>query len=153
MAKRTQASVYVFKVALQGAKKIWRRIAVRSDQSLDDLHSAIFDAFDRDDEHLYSFYFRRPGATPRSPLRDAVEYTHPESAEASGEKSAADAIIGKLGLKPDQKFVYVFDFRDDWRHEVTVESVEGPLESVEYPLILEKNGKSPPQYPDLDDEE
>jgi hypothetical protein len=40
MAKRVAASVVVFKVALQGRKGIWRRIAVRSDQTLDDLHEA-----------------------------------------------------------------------------------------------------------------
>ena len=54
--KSTTAKVYVFKVALKGAKRIWRRIAIRSDQTLDELHQATFDAFDRYDEHLYSFY-------------------------------------------------------------------------------------------------
>ena len=50
-------SVYVFKVALSGSKRIWRRIAMRPAQTLDDLHEAIFTAFDRYDEHLYSFFF------------------------------------------------------------------------------------------------
>jgi hypothetical protein len=38
MAKPIEATAYVFKVALQAAKGIWRRIAVRSDQTLDDFH-------------------------------------------------------------------------------------------------------------------
>lgn len=48
--------MFVFKVALKGARRIWHRIAIRSDQTLDDLHKAIFNAFDRYDEHIYSFY-------------------------------------------------------------------------------------------------
>ena len=53
--------IFVFKVALAGQKSIWRKIAMRGNQTLDDLHEAIFDAFDRYDEHLYSFYFPPPG--------------------------------------------------------------------------------------------
>jgi len=49
--------VYVLKVALCGSKGIWRRIAMLPAQTLDDLHEAIFTAFDRYDEHLYSFFF------------------------------------------------------------------------------------------------
>jgi len=37
-----RATLYVFKVALAGQKSIWRRIAIPSDQTLDDLHEAIF---------------------------------------------------------------------------------------------------------------
>jgi len=59
--------VFIFKVALAGRKNIWRKIAIKGNQTLDDLHGAIFDAFDRYDDHLYSFYFPlKPGKiTPR----------------------------------------------------------------------------------------
>ena len=53
--------IFIFKVALAGRKSIWRKIAMRGNQTLDDLHEAIFDAFDRYDEHLYSFYFPAAG--------------------------------------------------------------------------------------------
>src|SRR5829696_7304211 len=159
MAKRTAATVYLFKVALQGAKKIWRRIAVRSDQSLDDLHRAIFDAFDRDDEHLYSFYFPAPGTKGRKALQTAVEYTHPVNAEEGdpfGDRplhNAGETPLGTLGLIPKQTFLYLFDFGDDWWHELTVEQTDGPVEKGRYPRVVERHGESPPQYPDADDEE
>ncbi|MBN1508626.1 MAG: hypothetical protein JW955_17395 [Sedimentisphaerales bacterium] len=41
------ATVYTFKVALAGHKSIWRRIAVRGNQTLDHLHEVIFAAFNR----------------------------------------------------------------------------------------------------------
>jgi hypothetical protein len=148
-------SVFVFKVALSGQKSIWRRIAARGDQTLDDLHEAIFDAFDRDDEHLYSFYFPKPGAKGRNRTRDAVEYSHPCVLEddPGAARNAAKTKLGGLGLKPKQVFLYLFDFGDSWWHDITVEQIDAPVEEGRYPQIVEKHGKSPSQYPDMDDEE
>jgi hypothetical protein len=153
-------SVFILKVALAGRKSIWRRIALRGDQTLDDLHEAIFDAFDRDDEHLYSFYFPRAGTKGRgrARLRDAVEYACPFSCEDSGPFSdealhnAAETELSSLGLKPGQVFLYLFDFGDEWWHEITVEKVDAPEAKGKYPQVVEKHGKSPPQYPDVDEE-
>lgn len=150
--------LFVFKVALAGRKSIWRRIALRGDQTLDDLHEVIYDAFDRDDEHLYSFYFPKPGAKGRNRLRGAVEYGHPYMVEEPGPfgdapNDAAQAKLEALKLRPKQVFLYLFDFGDEWWHEIIVEQVDAPAEKGKYPRILEKHGKSPPQYPDWDDED
>lgn len=150
--------VYVFKVALAGRKNVWRRVAVRASQTLDHLHEAIFDAFDRYDEHLYSFYFPKPGAKGRNRLRDAVEYSHPymrEEPDPFGEvpRSAAKARLSTLGLKPGQVFLYLFDFGDQWWHEITVEQTDAVPEKGKYPRVLQRHGPSPPQYPDVDDGE
>jgi len=151
-------AVFVFKVALAGEKHIWRRLALRSDQTLDDLHWAIFRAFDRDDEHLYSFYFPRPGTKGRARMRDALEYTCPYACEEPSPFSdevlhnAAESELGALGLKPRQVFFYLFDFGDEWWHQIAVEKIDAEPEKGKYPRVLEKAGESPPQYPDADDE-
>jgi hypothetical protein len=148
-------SVFVFKVALSGRKSIWRRIALRANQTLDDLHEAIFDAFDRDDEHLYSFYFPQPGAKGRARMRDAVEYACPFSCddpENEPLRNAAKTTLNRLSLQPGQAFLYLFDYGDNWLHEITVEETNAPADEGDYPRILESRGKSPPQYPDLDEE-
>ena len=151
------ATIFVFKVALAGHKSTWRRITVRGTQTLDDFHEAIYDAFDRYDEHLYSFYFPKPGAKGRNRLRDAVEYAHPfmlEEPDPFGGTpgNAARAKFSSLGLKPKQVFFYLFDFGDEWWHEITVEQIDAPAEKGKYPRIVEKHGDSPPQYPDFDEE-
>lgn len=144
--------IFVVKVALSGRKSVWRRIALRGTQTLDDLHEAIFDAFDRDDEHLYSFYFPKPGSKGRARIRDAEEYTCSYAADELGAKST-EVKLKSLGLTPKRKFHYLFDFGDEWWHEITVEQTDGPAEKGEYPRVLEKHGASPPQYPDLEEEE
>jgi hypothetical protein len=150
--------IFVLKVALAGRKSIWRRIALRGSQTLDDLHEAIFDAFDRDDEHLYSFYFPRPGTKGRARLRDAAEYACPFSCKDAGPfsddilRNAAKTALSSLGLEPGKVFLYLFDFGDSWLHEITVEQTDATPEEGKYPRVLEKHGQSPPQYPDMDEE-
>jgi len=145
-------SVYVFKVALSGSKRIWRRIAVRPTQTLDDLHEAIFTAFDRYDEHLYSFYFPERPTTSLRAIYDSPQYAHPYDAENPSPfadepvENAAKTKLSALGLVPKRKFVYLFDFGDEWWHEITVEQTAAPREPGKYPRVLEKHGDSPPQY-------
>ena len=151
--------VYILKVALCGAKGIWRRIAVVPTQTLDDLHEAIYAAFDRDDEHLYSFYFpERPTASLRK-IYDSPQFTHPVAAADPGflgdDKipNAAKTKLKSLGLVPKRRFYYLFDFGDDWWHEITVETTDAPREAGVYPRVIERQGDSPPQYPDMEEDE
>ena len=51
--------VYKFKVALDYNKKIYRHIEILGNQTLCEFHDIIYKAFDRDEEHLYSFYLTR----------------------------------------------------------------------------------------------
>jgi len=152
MSKSASHSVYVFKVALKNAKRIWRRIAVRSDQTLHHLHEAIYMAFDREEEHLYSFYFPRAARRGRAWLRDAIEYTHPfnlEKGNLLGDPdlyNAADTTLDRLGLAVGQEFEYLFDCCDEWWHEIVVEQVDGAMDEGSYPRILQRQGRSPRQY-------
>ena len=153
MTETNATKVYIFKVALKGAKRIWRRIAMLGNQTLDDFHEAIYTAFEREEEHLYSFYFPLPGSRGRARLREAIEYTHPYSFEDNpfaDERchNAATTKIEDLGLKKGQQFEYLFDFGDRWWHEIIVEQTDGEVEKGRYPRIIEKHGKSPPQYPE-----
>lgn len=47
---------YTFKVWLPPEKSIFRKIEIRADHTLLTLHRAIQEAFDFDDDHLFSFY-------------------------------------------------------------------------------------------------
>jgi hypothetical protein len=146
--------IFVFKVALVGRKSVWRKIALRGNQTLDDLHEAIFDAFDRDDEHLYSFYFPRPGKKfSRRTIREAVEYQCPFDEMEDPSRNAAKTRLASLPLKPKTVFYYLFDFGDEWWHEITVEEADAKEEPGHYPRMVDSRGKSPPQYPGDEDEE
>jgi hypothetical protein len=151
------ARVYVLKVSLKGTNRIWRRIAILGDQTLDDFHDAIYEAFDRYEEHLYSFYFPKPGSKGRQRLRDATEYTHPYNYEENpfADESfynAAKTRLDELGLEKGQEFEYLFDFGDSWWHKILVEETEEEADGGEYPRVIEKRGKSPAQYEEEEEE-
>src|SRR5438093_7109202 len=60
-----------------------RTIQIRGDQTLEDLHHAIFDAFGRSDEHMYEFQFGKGPMDPKAP-----RYVLPSNYESeSGEKN------------------------------------------------------------------
>jgi hypothetical protein len=135
-------------------KVISRTIQIRGNQTLADLHNAIFDAFDRFDHHLYEFQVGGKG--PMDPK--AKRYTPDEAMEdfMTGEKTAADAAttaIGSIGLKVDQVFGYWFDFGDDWRHKIVVVAIEEKAPPGKYPKLTGRVGKSPPQYLPCEDDE
>jgi hypothetical protein len=153
-------SVCVLKVFLAGSKKIWRKIEIREGQTLHNLHDIIFDAFDRDDEHMYSFFFphSRMKFNPRKIYDSSDEYTHPSACEYQGPfssegKDASKTTIGSLNLTEGQVFFYVFDFGDEWWHEIIVEKIDGVADDGDYPRIIEQKGESPEQYDYDEDEE
>jgi hypothetical protein len=155
-------SIIVFKVALKDRKSIWRKIALEGSHTLDDLHEMIFEAFDRDDEHLYSFFFPQPGVkNVRRIMQESREFTHPAACEGGPFGSdAANAVktkLSSLNLKPKQLFYYLFDFGDEWWHEITIEETEAAAKKGrKYPCVVDTKGKSPPQYPgddEYDDDE
>lgn len=129
-----------------------RIIKIRGDQTLEDLHHAIFDAFGRWEEHLYEFQFGKRPMDPQAQryvLPNAFEIEKNEPNPPSGRVDATT--IGSLGLNVGDPFGYWFDFGDDWWHQINVEAIEDKIPRGKYPKVTKKVGKSPPQYADEDE--
>jgi hypothetical protein len=149
---------YVFGTRLEGWRGVRRTIAIRSDQTLVDLHNALQDAYDWDDDHLYSFWLGG-----KFWARDGSEYTHPLTLENDpfagwglpiskpGRRTSGQR-LDRLGLTEAQRIAYLFDFGDEWRVVLTLLRSTSD-DGGEYPRLLESVGESPPQYPDYEDEE
>ena len=132
---------------------ISRTIQIRGDQTLEDLHHAIFDAFNRFDAHKYEFQF---GKGPNDPK--GKRYVLPGAFEGRGRErnvsgSVAETTIEALGLKVGQAFAYWFDFGDDWWHQINVGAIDDEASKGKYPRVTKRVGKSPPQYVDPDEGE
>ncbi|MBW3540620.1 MAG: MarR family transcriptional regulator [Planctomycetes bacterium] len=146
------ANLYVVTVFLMGGpvskkfanQEISRAIEIRGDQTLDDLHRAIFKAYDRWEEHLYEFQF---GRRPFDP--DGPNFGIPgPGEEGTRSRDARTTSLDDLDLHPHSVFGYWFDFGDDWYHQVQVDRIEQAIPTVTYPRVIRRKGKSPPQYPD-----
>lgn len=128
-----------------------RTIQMRGDQTLALLHRVIFEAFDRFDEHLYEFRFEEGSGKVRRflpPMAMSAAFGKDE-----GEENANHATIGSLGIEINSAFAYWFDFGDDWWHQVNVVALDEVAPAGKYPRITQRIGESPPQYPDLGEED
>ena len=149
---------YRLKVSIIGIPKLYRLIEISGRNTLDDLHEAIFAAFDRYDPHLYSFFITRKDTKSLRTIYNAPEVTHPMNTEdlmgfAAPKRSAAKTRVDDLDLVEKDVFHYLFDFGDDWWHRIRVEGIFDAPESAESPKVVKAVGTSPDQYPDYDDEE
>ena len=47
---------------------------------------------------------------------------------------------------------YLFDYGDEWWHEITLLSTYNSDKNLSFPKLIKKVGDSPDQYPDYDEE-
>lgn len=133
--------IHRFKVSLRDQPSIWRIIDIKENQMLSSLHKAIFKAFDRFEEHAYSFFLSN------KPYDRENEY-HSQGLDADETGKLATRIrIDSIALYGGPKFLYLFDYGDEWWHEVELMNVTERVTRANYPRVVKKHGKSPPQYP------
>jgi hypothetical protein len=241
---------YTFHISLPGYGRVWRKVEIPADYTLQELHWAIQEVFNFDDDHLYSFFMSG------KPWDRKTEYSLPEGADPWGlfpdgdededeaesaedqELPSMDELIdpdeaaamqlslgemfGRLGtdqefrdqvkegmtkdlglpefvvdmllsrasemasmmpeatlddifsvegedglagdvrsttleslnLKVGKRFLYLFDYGDEWRFDVKVHAVQEDADpDAEYPRLVGMAGEAPRQYPDWEDDE
>jgi Plasmid pRiA4b ORF-3-like protein len=148
--------VYEFRVSIIGINRLYRVIEASEDCTFEDLHDAIFDAFDRSDPHLYSFFITKSDTKNIRSIWNAPEITHPQNTEdligyGREKMSAAETRIGNVGLSEKDVFHYLFDFGDDWWHRIRVQTIKEKKNAQKDIKIIKSLGKSPQQYSQDDD--
>jgi len=133
--------IHRYKVSLRDRPDIWRIIEIIENQMLSSLHKAIFKAFDRFEEHPYSFFLSN------KPYDRGSEYTSPGLDTDGTGKLATRIRIDSIALYSDNRFLYLFDYGDEWWHDIELISVTKKITRGSYPRVVKKQGKSPPQYP------
>lgn len=111
---------YQFKVQIRGIKKppVWRRVLVPSQFTFAGFHAVIQKAFGWWNEHLYCF-----GDTPYSQNLDISEPS--EENWTTPTHNALKYTLGEFFGEEmtNGKQCYVYDFGDDWIHDITLEKV------------------------------
>lgn len=112
---------------------IWRRVAVPDSYSLGDLHHVIQIAMGWHNCHLHCFDVEGCRYTFQNQLPEM-------DMKDEGSVSLADLI--KSGTK---RFLYEYDFGDDWRHWVTIEKVSPVDSDSTLPVCLDGVRACPPE--------
>ncbi len=137
--------LYRIRIRPERAPEVSRVFEFSARHTLHDVHEAIVVAFALDDDHPYAFYMSGEHWDRSS------EVSGPSASGGSGK--AQRARLYELGLVPEKRFAYVFDFGDELWHELEVESVRDGELGSDQPELLESVGEPPPQYELEDDVE
>ena len=130
---------YVISAALD--KRLYRHIRISADATLERLSQAILDAYGFEADHAYAFFMN-------GRVWDGEEaYYCPLLEDA--ERTADEAQLGELGLRVGAKFIYLFDFGEEWSFDCRVLEASG--EPAGEPSVVRSAGKAPEQYPDEED--
>ena len=130
--------------------EISRTIEIKGSHTLEDLHTIIFDAFDREEAHLYEFQVGGRGPQDPNAKRYGLNQAFSDSLfEEEPVEDVASTAIASLGLSVDESFGYWFDFGDDWWHQIDVVSIVDRAPEGQHLKVTDRVGDSPPQYADL----
>lgn len=135
--------VYKFRVILDAEEDIFRDIAILEDDTLEDLHNAIVNAFGFDGMEIASFYTcdDQWGQEDEIPLFD--------TGDVPGEqRTMADYPLNGILDKENTKIIYVYDFLNMWTFFVELAAVEEKEIGTSYPNLLFAHGEMPLNAPD-----
>jgi hypothetical protein len=120
--------VYQLRVVLRGISPlIWRRLLVRGDSTIADLHRTLQIAFGWSNEHLHRFVIQ---------------------GREHGAESLVDprrVHLSDLGLRLRERFLYEYDFIDGWRHDVRLEQILSVEAGRVYPRCVGGRRRVPPE--------
>jgi len=127
-AEGAMPSVYQLRIVLRGISPlIWRRLLMRAEDSIADLHAALLIAFGWDGTHLHRFVIH------------GREY---------GDDSVLDpreVRLCDLGLRVGERFRYEYDLTDDWLHDIRLEAIHEAHPGRRYPVLTGGQRSAPPE--------
>ncbi|MCY7284275.1 MAG: plasmid pRiA4b ORF-3 family protein [Cyanobacteria bacterium CAN_BIN43] len=133
----TSSKIYQLKITLKDIRPpIWRRVQVRSDSTLAQLHWVIQSSMGWTNSHLHSFNIQ------------GTEYGVPMPEFAVDGMTVSDEQTVKLSkVIPGEKFKfsYVYDFGDSWEHEILIEKVLEVDPTFDYPNCITGKRACPPE--------
>lgn len=148
-----EIKVYQFKIILDSIRfdsdfDVWRTLEIKGNQTLFDLHLEIQNAFNWDNDHLFSFFLTNKIWDKKSeysgnPFGKYVPSTMFENTS----KPAGETEIRDLEITEGRQFKYLFDYGDEIIHSIeTLKIYISNEEDDNFPRIIESKGKAPGQY-------
>jgi hypothetical protein len=138
---KTKSPGLQFKIQIKGILNppVWRRVIVPSHYSFMIFHMIIQEVFGWWSEHIYSF---SPSGWNSSP--QIMEIDEEEDDLGIGQKmESSKTPLSEYFNQKGQKFHYIYDFGDNWDHQITLEKIFE--EEINQPTCLDGEGQCPPE--------
>jgi hypothetical protein len=137
MADKTRTPIYRLKVTLPGSDPvIWRRIEIPSQMTLPKLHLTLQIVMGWENCHLHEF--RIAGRLYGTPDPEDHHFGRPVLDERR-------VTLEQLPAPAGSSFEYIYDFGDDWRHDILIESISPAVPRKRYPVCLAGAQCAPPE--------
>lgn len=137
--------VYKFRVILDAEEDVFRDIAIAEDDTLEDLHNAIVNAFGFDGMEIASFY------TCDDKWNQDEEISLFDTGDNPGEqKIMGDYQLSEMLDEDSTKIIYVYDFLNMWTFFVELAAIEEAEAGTSYPSTLFAHGEMPADAPEKD---
>lgn len=126
-------NIYQIKVTLHHSPPpIWRRIQLKGDTKLGELHDVLQIVMGWSNSHLHVFRVGR------------ISYGEPDPHFPDDTIDERDICLDKIATEGDT-FIYEYDFGDSWEHEIKVEKILSAEPGAHYPVCLAGERACPPE--------
>jgi len=129
-------ATFQFKIQLKNVEPpVWRRLVVPSNITFRSFHHVIQAAFGWGNYHLYQFSPKGWGSMPaiQAQIGDDLELT----------LDSETVLLPDIITHEGQALVYIYDFGDDWQHQIKLENISE--QAVRIPLCTGGEGACPPE--------
>jgi hypothetical protein len=126
--------MYRLKVTLRGSRPpIWRRLEVRGEVTLFQLHEILQVVMGWTNSHLHQF------------RRGTTYYGESDPEFGMDRENERRVRLSEVLRKPRDRMVYEYDFGDGWNHDIVRESSKPSAESGPYCRVVAGKGACPPE--------
>ncbi|WP_415973597.1 plasmid pRiA4b ORF-3 family protein [Rhodococcus sp. 077-4] len=117
---------FVLRVSIDHTRpEIWRRVRVRSDLLLSELHAVLQTALGWENRHLHAFSVRSAGATRRFEMEEMLD-DEPDVLASSEERVRIEDVLTSHG----SVMTYEYDFGDGWTHTIVLEQMDSDIDDL-----------------------
>lgn len=136
--------IYRFRIVLDVLDDVFRDIEVRENNTLEDLHNAITQAFGFDGTEMASFYLSD------DKWNQGEEFGLFEVGDPSIDpvRMMDETCLNDILSREQTKMIYVYDFLNMWTFYVELAEITEPIDGTDYPNLLYAHGELPESPPD-----
>jgi hypothetical protein len=134
--------IYRFRVILNAKEDVFRDLELRHDQSLEDFHNSITQAFGFGGQEMASFFLSNDEWTQEEefPLFDMSDGLEEK-------RSMSETALHEVLDDNQTKMIYIYDFLNYWTFLVELAEIADAADGVDYPNLIFAHGHLPEEPP------
>jgi len=136
--KKPAKELYQIHISMKWIKpKIWRRVLIPSDMTLEDLHKVIQTVMGWTNTHMHQFV--KDNKFYRKKTEDDVDWGYVDEIDYE------NILVSDLISAEKDSMIYEYDFGDGWEHIILLEKIIPNSDQIIDPICLKGKRSSPPE--------